>query len=200
METSLYRKIKNIILVRIDYEVYEFSLGLANHYPIAEKISIESVTDIERINNLATPSLVKAGFDFERDKKIVSGGGVVFYAKMNGELAHVTQIFSGKRAHRLYPLHFAMDYGHSVGLATFTAPNFRRMGIHTAVRQTVLSYLTKQGYEKAWDVQDAYHNNAISKSILKIGYTLWGKGFRLTIFKCLIIEKANNQFGFYFRK
>jgi hypothetical protein len=200
VKISLYRKIRNSILVRIDFEVYEFSLGLASDYPIPEKISIESVTDIMRIDELATPSLVQAGFDFERDKKIVRRGGVLFYAKVNGELAHVTQIFSGKRAHRLYPLHFAMEYGHTVGLATFTAPNFRRMGIHTAVRQTVLSYLTKEGYKKAWDVQDANHNKAISKSILKMGYILWGRGIRLTIFKCLIIEKANKQFGLYFRK
>ncbi|MFC1988437.1 GNAT family N-acetyltransferase [Chloroflexota bacterium] len=145
------------------------------------------ITRVEEIDQIESEQMVDEGFDIPRDREILDKRAILFGAFVGTELVHVTQVFVGKEAHEIYPLSFAMPYGHTVGMAVFTAPEYRRKGIHLYTRTKVLRYLKESGVSRAWDVQEK-DNEAARNSIMKLGYYMWGEGCRLRFLYLFTIE------------
>lgn len=165
--------------------IYESTLDPPEITCGVDGLSIRMITRMDEIEQLESEQSVDEGFDFARDKEIVSKGAVLFCAFVGNELAHITQVFIGTVAHRIYPFSFAMQ--HTVGLATFTAPKYRRRGIHLWTRSKALEYLKRKKISRAWDVQDK-DNIALRDSLVKLGYYLWGYGYRLRLLSLLTLE------------
>lgn len=169
------------------YHIYESTLQPPQFTPKVDNIDIRIITSPDEIEQIESARLISAGFDFERDKEIVSKGAVIFYAFSGEDLAHVTQVFVGREAHDIYPFSFVMPYGHTAGLAAFTSPKRRNEGIHLYTRLRALQFLKEEGYAKAWDVQEK-DNEAARNSVMKLGYYLWGEGSRLKLLSLYTIE------------
>ena len=179
---------KSLLFLLCSYtcnNIYESTLDPPEVTCGVSDLTIKMITRQEEIEQLESEQLVDEGFGFARDKEIVSKGAVLFCAFVGSELAHITQVFIGTAAHRIHPFSFAMQ--HTVGLAAFTAPKYRRKGIHLWTRSKALEYLKQKKISKAWDVQDK-DNIAVRDSLVKLGYYLWGYGYRLRLLSLLTLE------------
>lgn len=177
--------LKQFLFSYSSYNILESTLNSPDVTCEVVDLAIRVITRPDEINHLSYDGLYPS--KFSRDKEIVNKGATLFYAFVGKELAHVTQVFIGRKAHKSYPFSFAMPYGHTVGLAAFTAPKYRRTGIHLYTRFKVLQYLREQGVSRAWDVQNK-DNIAARDSLVKLGYYLWGGGARLRLLSLLTIE------------
>ena len=170
------------------FDIYEASLDDVPIIPCQVKdLTLRVITRSEEVDQIASDELVAVGFNFARDKEIVSMGAILFYAFVGNDLAHVTQVFIGRRAHEIYPFSFAMPYGHTVGQAWFTVPKYRRKAIHLYTHSKALQYLREQGISRAWGVLNK-DNIAIRSSLVKVGSYLWGEGCRLRLLSRLTFE------------
>jgi len=188
---ALFRRVLLFLKERLcsysSYNIYESTLDPLPVTCQVEDLTIRVVTCAEEIAQVESDQLVAEGFNFSRDKEIVNKGAILFYAFVGNKLVHVAQVFISKRAHESYPFSFAMPFGHTVGLAGFTAPDYRRRGIHLYTRAKALQYLKEKGLSRAWDVQNK-DNVAVRNSVVKLGYYLWGEGCRLRLLSRLTLE------------
>ena len=188
---ALFRRVLLFLKERLcsysSYNIYESALDPSPVTCKVNNLAIRIITSPEEIARLESDQLVAEGFNFSRDKEIVNKGAILFCAFAGKGLAYVTQVFIGRRAHEIYPFSFAMQYGHTIGLAGFTAPKYRRQGIHLYTRTKALQYLREKGISRAWDVQNK-DNMAARNAVLKLGYYLWGEGHRLRLLSRLIVE------------
>jgi len=168
-------------------DIYESALDPP---PVACKVNdlvlklVSSQKECEQIEN---DHLINEGFNITRNKEILRLGAVLYCAFVGNELVHVTQIFIGREAHKIYPFSFAMPFGHTVGLAAFTTPKYRRKGCHAYTRSKALQYLREKGLSRAWDVQNK-DNIAVRDSVIELDYYLWGEGCHLRLFSRFTLE------------
>ncbi len=185
----IIRRLHNIINV---YPWNIFEREINNNIDIninyINDIKILHINNVDQIKEFESDELIEAGFNFLRDKELVNNECTLFYAFVKGKLAHVTHVFVGPNAHRLHPLNFAMDPQKKiVGLAAFTHPSYRRKGLHLYTRSKVFQYLQKNSYKHVWDVQNR-NNIAVKKSVIKMGYYLWGIGYRFRLLTFLFVD------------
>lgn len=181
------RRFYNIIKI-YSWNVFERELDDKIKFKDINGVEILQVTRLDQITKLESDKLKEAGFDFLRDKELVNNGCTLFYAFVKGKLAHATHVFVGPNAQKLHPLNFAMDpVKKIVGLAAFTHPSYRRKGLHLYTRTKVFEFLLKEGYKHVWDVQNK-NNVAVKKSVIKIGYHLWGIGYRIRLLTFFFID------------
>jgi len=169
------------------YNIYESALDPPDIKCRVDGLTIRVITRAEEIAQVESDQLAAEGFNFSRDKEIVDKGAILFYAFVDDRLAHVTQVLMGRKAHEIYPFSFAMPFGHTVGLAGFTAPDYRRRGIHLHTRVRTLHYLKEKGLSRAWDIQNK-DNTAARKAVVKLGYYLSGEGHRLRLLSRFTLE------------
>ncbi len=150
-------------------------------------LTVNMISTLEELAPLEKDPSVGNGFDMPRNRQLIEMGSVLFCTFAGGELAHVTQVLIGEEAHHSYPFSFAMPPGDTVGLAGYTAPRYRRQGIHLYTRVRALRYLKKQGLRHAWDVQNK-DNAAARRAVLKLGYYLRGEGCRLRALSRFTLE------------
>lgn len=181
------------------YDIYESTLDPPQVTREVDDLTIRIITSLEEVERLESDQVVDEGFDLVRDKEIVTKGTILFCAFVGQELAHITQVFMGRRANDIYPFCFARAYGHTVGLAAFTAQKYRRKGIHLWTRSKVLQYLREKKVSRAWDVQEK-DNIAARDSLVKLGYYLWGEGCRLRLLSILTFEWTKPQSRVVFRR
>jgi len=168
-------------------DIYESALDPP---PVACRVNdlvlklVSSEKEFEQIEN---DYLIGEGFNMTRNKELLRLGAVLYCAFVGNELVHMTQIFIGREAHEIYPFSFAMPFGHTVGLAWFTAPKYRREGIHVYTQSRVLQYLRQKGILRAQGVLTK-DNIAIRDSLIKIDYYLYDEGCRLRLFSRFILE------------
>ena len=180
----LLLSLTNYLFSYLSFDIYESALDPLHMTVEVDNLTIRVITREEEVDHLPYEDFYPS--KSSRDKEIVNKGAILFCAFVGNELAHVTQVFIGRKAHEIYPLSFAMQYGHTVGLAGFTAPKYRRKGIHVYTRSKALQYLRSKGFSKAWDVQNG--NIAARNAVLKVGYYFWGKSYRLRLLSLLNIE------------
>lgn len=178
--------LKKSLFLYYDFDIYESALDPPHMTCEVDDLTIRVITRPEEIDQLESDQLVAEGIRISRNKEVLSMGAILFCAFVGKELAHVTEVFIGRRAHEIYPLSRAMQYGYTVGLAGRTAPKYRRKGINVYARSKVLQYLREKGISRAWDVQNG--NIAARNAVLKLGYYFWGKGYRLRLLSLLTIE------------
>ena len=167
--------------------IYESALAAP---PVACKVNdlvLKLVSSQKEFAQIENDYLIGEGFNIARDKEILRLGAVLYCAFVGNELVHVTQIFIGREAHEIYPFSFAMPFGHTVGLAWFTAPKYRREGIHVYTQSRVLQYLRQKGLSRAQGVLNK-DNIAIRDSLIKIDYYLYDEGCRLRLFSRFTLE------------
>ncbi len=188
---ALFKKalvsLKQALCLYSCYNIYESALDAP---PVACKVNdlvLKLVTSEKEFEQIGNDYLIGEGFNIARDKELLRLGAVLYCAFIGNELIHVTQIFVSRRAHKIYPFSFAMPFGHTVGLAAFTTPNYRRKGCHAYTRSKALQYLREKGSSRAWDVQNK-DNIAVRDSVIKLGYYLWGEGCRLRSFSRFTLE------------
>ena len=188
---ALLKQFLLLIIVKLwvysSYDIYMSDLDPLQFTPKVDNIDIRMITSTKEIQELESTKLTEEGFNFIRNKEIVNKGAILFYAMAGNDLAHVTQIFIGRRAHDIYPFSFAMPYGHVVGLAGFTTPKYRGKGIHVYSRSQMLQFLKERRFSRAWDVYNR-DNVAARNSVLKLGSYLWGVGHRLRLLSLVTIE------------
>jgi GNAT superfamily N-acetyltransferase len=168
------------------FDIYESVLDPPHMTCKVDNLTIRVITRPEEIAPLESDQLIAESINISRDKEVLCMGAILFCAFVGNELAHVTQVFIGRRAHEIYPLSFTMQYGHTVGLAGFTAPKYRRKGLYVYTRSNALQYLKENGFSRAWDVQNG--SIAARNAVLKLGYYFWGKGYRLRLLSLFTIE------------
>lgn len=168
------------------YDIYETSLNA--DVPIIQcdidGLEVKMITTPEEVDKLLYDGFPPS--KFSRDKEIINKGAILFFALVGKELVHVTQVFIGIKAHEIYPFSFAMQCGHTIGLAGRTIPKYRRRGIHVYTRFKALQYLRARGFFRAWDVQNG--DVAARNAVLKLGYYFWGNGYYLRLLSLLIIK------------
>lgn len=183
---GLLLSFKNGLFYYTSFDIYESALDPPYMTCKVDDLTIREITRLEEINQLESDQLVAEGIKNSRNKEVLSMGAILFCAFVDNELAHVTQVFTGRRAHEIYPLSFAMQYGHTVGLAGRTAPKYRRKGIHAYTRLKALQYLVENGFSRAWDVQNG--DIAARNAVIKLGYYFWGNGYRIRLALLFIVE------------
>lgn len=171
------------------FDIYESALDPPPMTCEVDNLTIRVITSEKELDNLSYKGFYPS--KSSRDKDIVNKGAILFSAFVGNELVHVTQVFLGRRAHEIYPLFFAMQYGHTVGLAGFTIPKYRKKGIYVYTRSKVLQYLREKGFSRAWDVQNG--NIAARNAVLKLGYYFQGKGYRLRLLSLFTIEWTKSK-------
>ena len=184
--------LKRLLLSYSSYNILESTLDPPEVICQIKDLTIRMITSIKELDQLASEQPIDDGFDLPRDKEIIGMGAVLFCAFAENELAHITQVFVGKTAHKIYPFSFAMPYGHTVAMATFTAPKYRREGISGYTHSIVLKYLKEKGISRAWDIQNK-DNIAARDSLFKIDYYLWGEAQRLRLLSLLTIESIRSR-------
>ena len=191
----IIRRLYNIIKI-YSWNVFERELDDKIKFKDINGVEILQVTRLDQITKLESDKLKEAGFDFLRDKELVNNGCTLFYAFIKGKLAHVTHVFVGPNAHKFHPLNFAMEPEKKiVGLAAFTHPSYRRKGLHLYTRTKVFEFLLKEGCKHVWDVQNK-NNVAVKKSVIKIGYHLWGIGYRIRLLTFFFIDVVIKKSSF----
>lgn len=168
------------------FDIYESALDPPPMTCGVDDLTIRVITRPEEIAQLESDQLIAEGIKISRNKELLSMDAILFCAFVGNELAHVTHVFISRRAHEIYPLSFAMQYGHTVGLAGRTAPKYRRKGLYVYTRSNALQYLREKGFSRAWDVQNG--NIAARNAVLKLGYHFWGKGYGLRLLSLFTIE------------
>ncbi len=179
--------LKHLLFSYSSFNILESTLDSPDITCQVKDLTIRMISSLEELDQLESEQPIDNGFDIPRDKEILSMGAILFSAFAGKELAHVTQVFIGKTAHEIYPFSFAMPYGHTVAMAAFTAPSYRRKGISAYTHSKVLKYLKEKGVSRAWDIQNK-DNIAARDSLLKIDYYLWGEACRLRLLSLLTIE------------
>ena len=167
------------------FDIYESTLDPPEIKCEVDNLTIRIITQEDELSKIES-YLIADDIKISRDKKLLSMGAIMFCAFVGNELAHITYVFIGKKAHESYPLSFAMKYGHTTGLSGRTIPKYRRQGIHVYTRSKALKYLKENGFSRACDVQNG--NIAARDSVLKLGYYFCGNGYRLKILSMFTIE------------
>jgi len=179
---------RNLLLTYASHNIYESTLDAPIIPPKVSNLTLRVITSPEEVDHLSGE-----GFEPSRlslYKKQINEGGILFCAFAGEELAHVCMVCIGRRIDEVYPYSFARQYGHTIGLGAFTAPTYRRKGIHVYTRSKVFQYLREKGISRAWDVQ--YKDNiAARNAILKLGYYLWGEGHYLRVLSLVKFEWIN---------
>lgn len=183
------RRLRNLLIIS-SISVYERQVENVELLQKPENISVKIIFDSKEICRIESEQLIADGFDFNRDREIVDGGGTLFYAFINEKLAHVTQVFTGEKAHRLFVFFRFMELRKTVGFATFTKPSFRRRGIQIYVHGLVLNFLEKEGYKSVWAPTNSKYGQAIASSMKKIQYFFWGRGYNIAVLSFLRIDIA----------
>jgi len=168
-------------------DIYESALDPP---PVVCKVNdlvLRLVTSQKEFEQIENDYLIGEGFNIAREKEILRLGAVLYCAFVGNELVHRTQIFIGREAHEIYPFSFAMPFGHTVGLAWFTATKYRREGIHVYTQSRVLQYLRQKGILRAQGVLNK-DNIAIRDSLIKIDYYLYDEGCRLRLLSRFTLE------------
>lgn len=181
---------KQVLFSYRSYNIYESALDPLDIKCEVDNLTIRVITRPEEVDQLSYGGFYPS--KRSRDKEIVTKGAILYCAFVGKELAHITQVFIGRAAHQIHPFSFAMHYGHTVGLAAFTAPKYRRRGIHLWTRSNVFQYLREKKISRAWDVQEK-DNVAARNSVVKLGYYLWGEGYRLRLLSVLTLEWTRPQ-------
>jgi hypothetical protein len=183
----IFKRLNNIIKV-YSWNIFEKELNDNIIVDDLNNVEILRITKVNQITELESDELLEAGFGFLRDKELIVNGCTLFYTFIEGILAHVTHVFVGPNAHKLHPLNFAMEPEKKiVGLAAFTHPFYRRKGLHLYTRSKVFNFLQEEGYNHVWDVQNR-DNVPVKKSVLKIGYYLWGAGYRINLLTFIFVD------------
>jgi len=183
----IIRRLKILISI-YTWNIFERKLDNNINLKDINEVEILHVSSVDQITELESDELIETGFNFLRDKELILNGCTLFYAFVKGTLIHVTHVFIGPNAHKLHPLNFAMESEKKVvGLAAFTHPSYRRKGLHLYTRVKVFKYLQEKGYKHVWDVQNR-NNVAVKKSVLKIGYYLWGTGYRIKLLNFIFVD------------
>lgn len=183
---GLLLSFKNGLFYYSSFDIYESVLDPPYMMCKADDLTIRVITRPDEIDQLESDQLIAEGIKIPRSKEVLTMGGILFCAFIGKELAHATYVFIGRRVHEIYPLSFAMQYRHTVGLAGRTAPKYRRKGIHAYTRSKALQYLREKGFSRAWDVQNG--DIAARNAVIKLGYYFWGNGYRLRLALLLTIE------------
>jgi len=179
--------LRHLLFLYSSHNIYESTLDPPDITCEVDGLTVRMITSLEELDRLESEQSLDEGFDIPRDKEILSMGAMLFCAFGGKELAHITQVFIGRMAHEIYPFSFAMPYGHTVAMAAFTTPKYRRKGINAYTHSKVLRYLKEKGVSRAWDIQDK-DNIAARDSLLKIDYYLWGEACRLRLLSLFTIE------------
>ena len=186
---SLILYLTHYFFLLLRFDIYESTLDPPPIKCDVDDLTIRIITHPEELTPLESKYLVAEGFKISRNGKMLSMDAIMFCAFVGDELVHVTYAFVDKKAHERYPLSFAMQYGHTVGLSGRTAMKYRRKGIYAYTRVKALEYLRMHGFCKAWDVQNG--DVAARNAVLKVGYYFWGNGYRLRLLSIFIIEWTN---------
>lgn len=168
----------------LSFDIYESALDPPHITCEVDGLTVRVITRLEEIAQLSYEGFLPS--KSSRDKEIINKGAILFFALVGKELVHVTQVFIGIKAHEIYPFSFAMQCGHTIGLAGRTIPKYRRRGIHVYTRFKALQYLRARGFFRAWDVQNG--DVAARNAVLKLGYYFWGNGYYLRLLSLLIIK------------
>jgi len=179
--------LKDLIFAYASYEIWVNTMEADKVSCDVDDLTIRIVTTVEEVEQIATDELTTQGFNFSRDKEIVNIGAVLLYAFVSEELAHITQAFISRAAHKIYPFSFAMPYGQIVGLPTFTALKHRRKGIHIYTRTCVFKYLKEKGVSRACSIINSY-NMPMRNSMIKMGFCLWAEACRLRLLSLVTFE------------
>ena len=181
--------LKHLLVSYSSHNILESTLDSPDVTCQVKNLTLRMITSLEELDRLESEQPVDDGFDIKRDREILDKGAILFGAFAGKELAHITQVFIGRMAHEIYPFSFAMPYGHTVAMAAFTAPKYRRKGISAYTHSKALQYLKEQGISRAWDIQNK-DNIAARDSLLKIEYYLWGEACRLRLLSLVTFEWA----------
>ncbi|MBA7650994.1 hypothetical protein ES703_58809 [subsurface metagenome] len=166
------------LFVYQSYNIYENTLDGPSMPCQVDNLTLRVITRPEEVDQLSGE-----GFNFSEYKERLDRGAILFCAFVDNELAHAVWVAIGRKAFDDYPFSFSMRYGSTVGVGgSFTAPKYRRKGIHAYVQSQIFRYLREKGLSRAWSVQ--YKDNIASQnSQIKLGSYLWGNGCHLILLR-----------------
>lgn len=170
------------------FPIYESTLDPPDIKCEVDNLTLRVITCPEEIDNLCGEGFCPTRL--LNYKKVLSEGAILFCAFVGKELAHAIGVFTVRGGFKSHPFTFAMDDGHTVGMfAGFTAPKYRRNGIHVYTDCKMLQYLRdrNEGILRVWSVIPK-DNLPIRYGLLKAGYYLWGKGYILKLRSLFTIE------------
>lgn len=177
--------LRNLFLEYSSHNIYESTLDVPIIPCEVDNLTIRVITRPKEVDLLSGEGFSSSRLSTYKDA--VSKGAILCCAFVGDELAHVCSVLIGRAINEIYPHSFARQYGHTVGLGSFTAPKYRRKGIHVHVRSKALRYLREKGLARAWDVQEK-DNIAAQNAVDKLGYYFWGEGCHLRLLALFHLE------------
>ena len=181
---AILRSLKGWLFVYYSYDAYETSLDDVPIIPCkVDDLTLRVVTRPEEVDQLSYEGFYPSRRSI--DKQIVTHGGRLYCAFVGKELAHITEVVTGK-SHKLHYFGFAWQYGNTVWLAHFTPEKYRRKGIFNYVHSTVLQHLREKG-SRVWVAPDRA-NIPYLTSIAKLGYYFWGEAYHIGLLSLFTIE------------
>jgi RimJ/RimL family protein N-acetyltransferase len=156
------------ILDITNLQLWEKKLDLSSSFDLTKTdFEIEPV-DQKTCREMAAQNNWQANFTTTIDE-ILDYSDICFIAKADGKMVHWTHItfksaYIAEINKRIQP---NSDSAYLYGI--FTAKDFRKKGIASAVIEKVADYLTEKGIKKLQVIVDS-HNNSMAKIVNKTGF------------------------------